>query len=172
MADILTKINAVEMKIESISEWVAEVKKDDTVTQADKDLVEANKAIIVEILSTMNHNVEEYVRKVMEILLTHRPIKKVKIAEPPEFDGSIKIRYTEWKKKIGLWMDYHKDGIATDRDRITIAISYLTGPPAQYVTKYVDKLSSGARIESWSEFIDNLDKVYRQKDEERSAKKC
>ena len=169
LRDLIQELN---IESEAIGNWMNTFITKDGLTDGQKKIAQDMEPLVDAMFETIGETTKEYVLKVVKLLLTTMSkTHRVKIAEPTEFDGSSKIRYTEWKKKLGLWMDYNRHGIEDDRDKITIAISYLGGPPAQYVTGYIDKLSKGENLGSWKEFIGDLDRVYGQKNEERSAKK-
>jgi hypothetical protein len=96
--------------------------------------------------------------------------RQPKIGEPPEFSGSDqKVKFTEWFNKVSLWLVH--EGLVTDRQRIAVAMTKLTGAAAQYMEPWIQKLTSGGTVGTWTEFVDELKVQYGQNDEKEGAKK-
>lgn len=96
--------------------------------------------------------------------------RQPKIGEPPEFNGTDgKVKFPEWLSKIELWIVH--EGVATDRQRIAVAMNKLSGAAAQYMEPWIKKLTSGGSIGTWDEFILELKVQYGRRDEKEGSKK-
>ena len=96
--------------------------------------------------------------------------RQPKIGEPPIFYGSDnKIKLAQWLRLIVLWCEH--EGIATDKQRIVVALSKLQGAAQGYMESYYTKLTNKQDVGSWDNFVDELQSIYGQRDEKEGAKK-
>jgi hypothetical protein len=100
----------------------------------------------------------------------HGTSRQPKIGEPPEFNGTDgKVKFNEWLNKISLWLVH--EGVATDKQRIAVAMGRLSGAAAQYMEPWIKKLTKGESLGSWDDFVNELRVQYGQRDEREGAKK-
>ncbi|KAI0346053.1 hypothetical protein BDW22DRAFT_1417420 [Trametopsis cervina] len=96
--------------------------------------------------------------------------RQPKIAEPPSFEGADgKTTLQEWLNMITLWN--HHEGIATDKQRIVMALSRLGGAAHKYMGSYYERLERGNDVGTWDEFRNELISIYGQRDDKEGAKK-
>ncbi|EED85979.1 predicted protein [Postia placenta Mad-698-R] len=97
---------------------------------------------------------------------SHQP----KIGEPPAFKGSEdKTKLEEWLDLIVLWCEH--EGVATDKQRIVMALLKLQGPAHHYMKSYYVKMQEGKDLGTWKAFVAELAQIYRQRDDKEGAKK-
>jgi hypothetical protein len=85
----------------------------------------------------------------------HGNSRQPKIGEPPEFNGTDgKVKFNEWLNKVSLWLVH--EGVATDKQRIAVAMGRLSGAAAQYMEPWIKKLTKGETLGSWEDFIGEL----------------
>ncbi|KAI0689204.1 hypothetical protein BC835DRAFT_1418713 [Cytidiella melzeri] len=90
--------------------------------------------------------------------------RQPKIGEPPEFNGTDgKVKFNEWLNKISLWLVH--ENVATDRQRIAVAMNRLSGAAAQYMEPWIKKLTKGQTTGTWEEFENKLKVQYGQRDD-------
>jgi hypothetical protein len=96
--------------------------------------------------------------------------RQPKMSEPPEFNGSSKVTFKEWKNKIDLWIIH--ENIQTDRMKITLALGKLVGPAALYMSPWMDRVkrANGIQIGDWDRFLLDMRAPYGQKDEKEGAR--
>ena len=96
--------------------------------------------------------------------------RQPKIGEPPEFNGSDgKVKFNEWMNKIQLWFVH--EGVATDRQKVSVAMNKLSGAAAQYMEPWIKGLTDGTTIGTWDEFVTEMKVQYGQKDQKEGAKR-
>ena len=96
--------------------------------------------------------------------------RQPKIGEPPEYKGSDdKVTLLEWVNHLILWCEH--EGIATDKQRIIMALSRLRGPAARYMESYYTAVREQRDLGTWSDFLAELHQIYGQRDDKSGAKK-
>ncbi|EED79632.1 predicted protein [Postia placenta Mad-698-R] len=94
----------------------------------------------------------------------------ITIGEPPAFKGSEdKTKLEEWLDLIVLWCEH--EGVATDKQRIVMALSKLQGPAHQYMKSYYVKMREGKDLGTWKAFVAELAQIHGQRDYKEGAKK-
>jgi hypothetical protein len=74
-----------------------------------------------------------------------------KMGEIPTFDGvGSKVRFEEWIDKVKLW--HVHENVATDRQRIGIALGAMSGSAAIYARPWMKKVHSREDLGTWETF--------------------
>jgi hypothetical protein len=95
---------------------------------------------------------------------------KFKVAEPPLFSGANgKTTLQEWLNKISLWCN--SQGVATDQQKIMTALTRLKGAAAKYMQPWYNKNTLEQPLGLWSDFVLELQGIYRMHDEKAGARK-
>ncbi|THU92760.1 hypothetical protein K435DRAFT_623858, partial [Dendrothele bispora CBS 962.96] len=88
---------------------------------------------------------------------------------PDNFSGTDgKIGYDEWIRKMELYFAY--SNVITDRARLLIALSRLTGTPSIQFKELAERIASNQSQYTWAEFKQKLSGVYGRYDEKLTAK--
>src|SRR6195952_2669415 len=164
--------HAAEILVEADDHIVGNINTLETETSRDRALLHADNSLI----SNLTGSVTNLTTQLNQLPLGQQShsggghARQPKIGEPPEFSGSDqKVKFTEWFNKVSLWLVH--EGVVTDRQRIAVAMTKLTGAAAQYMEPWIQKLTSGGTIGTWTEFVDELKVQYGQKDEKEGSKK-
>lgn len=96
-------------------------------------------------------------------------IRGSKMPDIPEFSGDIKVMPLEdWLNQLILYC--RVTGIVTDGQKILYALSRIRNPATKYLKIYYDKTRESRDLGSWAEFVQELGKLYDQRDTAESAK--
>ena len=86
-------------------------------------------------------------------------IAKTKVSEPPTFASSEnKMQLNDWLNQIALY--YSVPSIICDDQKIMCALTHLCAPASTYMKVYFDKVQSGANLDSYSDFVQELKNIY------------
>lgn len=91
-----------------------------------------------------------------------------RIGEPPKFKGATSDMTLEnWLTRVEIWLRFQ--GIVTDDEKIMATMLMLEGGAHAYMDDYSTKITQSLSLGTWAEFIDRLNKGYRQLAPEKDA---
>ena len=106
--------------------------------------------------------------------------KEVKVPLPEPFDGT-RGKLKAFLLQAELYMSFHPSKFATDESRVLWTVTLLKGPVFDWIEVYVTdymvnqmqaKKETMDIITNWSEFREQLQTMYGDVDEERTAERA